>query len=74
MAAVVVIVGVVGVAAVNETERRASRFEYMNMDLFFNSRRLFSNYVDCLMGKRNCPPEGLDLKSEYMFSYFYVIV
>jgi hypothetical protein len=38
------------------------RYDSIDVDLIFRSSRLLNNYVDCLLDKKPCPPEGKDLK------------
>ncbi len=38
------------------------RYDSLDVDLIFRSSRLLNNYVDCLLDKKPCPPEGKDLK------------
>uniref|UniRef100_A0A182YS98 Uncharacterized protein n=1 Tax=Anopheles stephensi TaxID=30069 RepID=A0A182YS98_ANOST len=37
----------------------------MDIDTILGSNRLVSNYVDCLLSRKPCPPEGKDLKRKY---------
>lgn len=38
------------------------RYDYLNVESILSSSRLVTNYVDCLLSKKPCPPEGKDLK------------
>lgn len=38
------------------------RYDNLDVNLIFRSSRLLNNYVDCLLGRKPCPPEGKDLK------------
>lgn len=38
------------------------RYDNLDIDTIFQSFRLVTNYVQCLTGKKACPPEGKDLK------------
>lgn len=40
------------------------RYDNLDVNLIFSSSRLLNNYVDCLLDKKPCPPEGKDLKSK----------
>lgn len=43
----------------------AYAFNYdVDVDAILSNRRLVNNYVQCLLGKKRCPPEGSELKSE----------
>ncbi|CAG5029862.1 unnamed protein product [Parnassius apollo] len=39
-----------------------SRYDYLDVDALFNSKRLVSNYVNCLINLNRCTPEGKVLK------------
>ncbi|XP_050101586.1 translation initiation factor IF-2-like isoform X3 [Anopheles aquasalis] len=38
------------------------RYDNLDIDTILASNRLVSNYVDCLLSRKPCPPEGKDLK------------
>ncbi|XP_028166925.1 formin-1-like isoform X1 [Ostrinia furnacalis] len=38
------------------------RYDYLDVDALFNSKRLVRNYVDCLINAQRCTPEGKQLK------------
>ena len=40
------------------------RYDSIDVNTIFRSSRLLNNYVDCLLDKKPCPPEGKDLKSK----------
>jgi hypothetical protein len=42
------------------------RYDSIDVNTIFRSSRLLNNYVDCLLDKKPCPPEGKDLKSKKM--------
>ncbi|XP_045452399.1 uncharacterized protein LOC123661488 [Melitaea cinxia] len=39
-----------------------SRYDYLDVDALFNSKRLVRNYVECLVNGQRCTPEGKALK------------
>nr|WIW78342.1 chemosensory protein 9 [Heliconius charithonia] len=39
-----------------------SRYDYLDVDALFNSKRLVRNYVECLINGQRCTPEGKALK------------
>ena len=47
-------------------EKYSKRYDNLNVDLLFSSR-LLRHYVDCLLDKKPCAPEGKDLKREFSF-------
>lgn len=42
------------------------RYDNLDIDTILASNRLVTNYVDCLLNKKPCPPEGKDLKSKLL--------
>ncbi|XP_052563591.1 uncharacterized protein LOC120427056 isoform X4 [Culex pipiens pallens] len=40
----------------------SSRYDNLDIDTILSSNRLVNNYVDCLLSRKPCPPEGKDLK------------
>lgn len=52
--------------ALAQTEEKYSRrYDNIDVDTIFRSSRLLNNYVDCLLDKKPCPPEGKDLKRKF---------
>ncbi|XP_055540454.1 probable serine/threonine-protein kinase samkC isoform X4 [Wyeomyia smithii] len=41
---------------------RLYRYDNLDIDTILSSNRLVNNYVDCLLSRKPCPPEGKDLK------------
>ncbi|XP_053696120.1 uncharacterized protein LOC128743546 isoform X2 [Sabethes cyaneus] len=41
---------------------RLYRYDNLDIDTILASSRLVNNYVDCLLSRKPCPPEGKDLK------------
>ena len=48
----------------DESNFYSRRYDSIDVNTIFRSSRLLNNYVDCLLDKKPCPPEGKDLKSE----------
>lgn len=46
------------------------RYNNLNIDTILASNRLVTNYVDCLLSRKPCPPEGKDLKSKLFSALF----
>ncbi|XP_061514476.1 uncharacterized protein LOC1277892 isoform X1 [Anopheles gambiae] len=40
----------------------STRYDNLDIDTILASNRLVTNYVDCLLSRKPCPPEGKDLK------------
>lgn len=41
------------------------RYNNLNIDQILSSDRLVTNYVECLLSRKPCPPEGKDLKRKF---------
>jgi hypothetical protein len=48
----------------DEKNYYSRRYDSIDVNTIFRSSRLLNNYVDCLLDKKPCPPEGKDLKSK----------
>lgn len=46
------------------------RYDSLDVNTIFRSSRLLNNYVDCLLDKKPCPPEGKDLKRKFDCNLF----
>lgn len=44
----------------------STRYDTLDIDTIFRSSRLLNNYVDCLLDKKPCPPEGKELKRKFL--------
>lgn len=53
-----------GAAEDDEKNFYSRRYDSVDVETIFRSSRLLNNYVDCLLDKKPCPPEGKDLKRE----------
>ncbi|PSN33547.1 hypothetical protein C0J52_25416 [Blattella germanica] len=38
------------------------RYEYLNLDSILKNPRSLNNYINCVLGRGVCTPQGLDLK------------
>ncbi|XP_034835216.1 uncharacterized protein [Maniola hyperantus] len=50
------------IEAMRNLPKYDSRYDYLDVDGLFNSKRLVRNYVDCLINGQRCTPEGKALK------------
>ncbi|KAJ8960214.1 hypothetical protein NQ318_003938 [Aromia moschata] len=57
--AVIVFVAVVGVAV---CQKYTTKYDNVDLDEILKSDRLLKNYLDCLLDKGNCTPDGRELK------------
>ncbi|XP_031618429.1 uncharacterized protein LOC116337733 isoform X5 [Contarinia nasturtii] len=46
----------------NQLTQYSTRYNNLNVDQILSSDRLVTNYVECLLSRKPCPPEGKDLK------------
>ncbi|XP_072390726.1 ejaculatory bulb-specific protein 3-like [Diabrotica undecimpunctata] len=49
-------------SAVSEKAKYTTKYDNVNLEEIVHNDRLLKNYVDCLMEKGNCSPDGLELK------------
>ena len=54
-----------GSASEDDKNYYSRRYDSIDVDTIFRSSRLLNNYVDCLLDKKSCPPEGKDLKRKF---------
>jgi hypothetical protein len=45
-------------------ENVSSKYEYVDVDLLLSNHRTVSSYINCILDKGPCTPEGRDLKGE----------
>lgn len=45
-------------------DKYTTKYDNIDVDRIVASRRLLQNYVNCLLDKGPCTPEGKELKSE----------
>lgn len=55
------------VASSNVIENKTYTTKYDNVDIeeVIKNERLLKNYVDCLLEKGHCTPDGIELRSEF---------
>lgn len=46
-------------------EKYTSKYDNINFDEILHSDRLLRNYVNCLLDKGPCTPDGKELKSKF---------
>ncbi|XP_075216523.1 ejaculatory bulb-specific protein 3-like [Lycorma delicatula] len=61
-AVLVSIVLAVALQVVADDKFYTSKYDNINLDEILDSKRLVSNYVQCLLGNKACSPEGSELK------------
>jgi hypothetical protein len=53
-----------GAARIRRDEKYTTKYDNINVDEILESDRLRDNYVNCVLEKGKCTPEGTELKSE----------
>lgn len=52
--------------AADEKDKYTTKYDDINVDDIINSPRILKNYVNCILDKGPCTPEGTELKSKYI--------
>lgn len=47
-----------------------TKYDNIDVDQILSSKRLVNNYVQCLLDKKPCSPEGAELRSKYLRSTY----
>lgn len=63
-----VLVGVVAVALAED--KYTTKYDNVDLDEILQNKRLLKNYVNCLLEKGNCTPDGQELKSKFCLMKF----
>uniref|UniRef100_A0A1S5VFI4 Chemosensory protein n=2 Tax=Meteorus pulchricornis TaxID=51522 RepID=A0A1S5VFI4_9HYME len=58
----VAVVFIIAVVAVVMGAKYTTKYDNVDLDQILKSNRLLNNYVDCLLSKRTCTPDGKELK------------
>lgn len=45
-----------------------TKYDKIDVDQILSSKRLVTNYVQCLLDKKPCTSDGTELRSTYMFA------
>ncbi|VEN41110.1 unnamed protein product [Callosobruchus maculatus] len=53
---------VLSFSAVTERNKYTTKYDNVNLDEIVHNERLLKSYVDCLLEKGRCTPDGLELK------------
>lgn len=54
-------------------DRYTSKYDNVDLDEILQNKRLLKNYVNCLLEKGNCTPDGAELKSKFSIHFFDLI-
>jgi hypothetical protein len=55
-------------AKIRRDDKYTTKYDSINVDEILESDRLRNNYVNCVLEKGKCTPEGTELKCEYWIS------
>lgn len=64
------------VACALAEDRYTTKYDNVDLDSILQSERLLKNYINCLLDKGNCTPDGKELKGQcalknlLLFDYF----
>ncbi|XP_072747986.1 allergen Tha p 1-like [Anoplolepis gracilipes] len=58
----VLVVFLIAVACVLADDKYTTKFDNIDLDAILKSERLLKNYVNCLLEKGSCTPDGKELK------------
>lgn len=54
----------IAVACALAEDKYTTKFDNVDLDSILKSERLLKNYVNCLLEKGSCTPDGKELKGE----------
>lgn len=57
-------VAIVAHAAPAPDEKYTTKYDNVDLQEILKNKRLLKNYVNCLLDKGNCSPDGAELKSK----------
>lgn len=63
MLKVLLLVALLGAICVS-AQKYGNKYDNADIQMVLRSERLLKNYVNCLLDRGRCTPEGLDLKSK----------
>lgn len=67
----VVVLLLLVVACVLAEDKYTTKYDNVDLDSILTSDRLLKNYVNCLLDKGSCTPDGKELKGELYSTYYY---
>nr|UYB94427.1 chemosensory protein 3 [Lytta caraganae] len=59
---IVISVTIIAVAIASEEKKYTTKYDNIDLDELVKNERLLKSYVDCLLDKGPCTPDGLELK------------
>lgn len=68
----ILLLGLLGVALGHPQSTYTTKYDGVDIESILKNPRLLNNYVNCLLEKGNCTPDGKELKSIFhSFIYYY---
>lgn len=61
-------------AVLADDPKYTTKYDNIDLDEIIKSDRLLKNYVNCLLEKGKCTPDGAELKSKYRLYYKYLFI
>lgn len=52
--------------SVGEKTKYTTKYDDVDIEEIIKNERLLKNYVECLLEKGHCTPDGLELRSKYV--------
>lgn len=69
--AVLILLGLCGAAYCRPGQKYTTKYDNIDLDAIIRNDRLMRNYIDCLMERKKCTPDGAELKRKFVhFSNF----
>lgn len=66
----VVFAVVLAVALARPDSKYTTKYDNIDLDQILKNDRLMKNYVDCLLEKGRCTPDGQELKSKFFLTIY----
>jgi hypothetical protein len=51
---------------IRAVQKYTTKYDNIDVERILHSKRLLMNYINCLLEKGSCSPEGRELKSKYL--------
>lgn len=65
LAVVVLVLATLAIAYAED--KYTNKYDNVDLDEIIKNKRLLKNYVNCLLEKGKCSPDGLEVKSKFFF-------
>lgn len=68
----VFVIALLAILSVHADEKYTTKYDNIDLEELVKNERLLKSYVDCLMDKGSCSPDGQELKSKPIYSSFII--